>query len=395
LADLDLGSGPRQVLMQANKNGFLYILDRRSGEFLAAQPFVPMNWTTGIDEKTHRPKPSVTADYSRVPRLIYPGAAGAHNWQPMSFDPKSKRLFIPAIKQAMVWIETAQRPAGFMDDFFTSPEIAPEDYEPAAMKSLFGPLPPLSELKKGTQGSLASRGVLRALDPVTGKKLWEVPSDSDWDGGVLSTDGNLVFQGDAAGLLNAYAADSGKLLAKIDLGTTVMAAPMTYTLGGTQYVAVLAGYGGGNLSIVFPTGSAAYRYGNEGRLIVLKLGGGAVPKPGPLIVDQPFAMPPEHAGTTAQILQGDVLYNRYCSRCHVFGRGVLPDLRRMSEATDRLFYDIVLQGLYGPAGMARWDDVLSREDAENIHAYILHEAWTAYGAEHKKTAAPPERISSE
>jgi quinohemoprotein ethanol dehydrogenase len=378
-ADLDFGQGLRPVLMQANKNGFLYVLDRHNGEFLAAHPFASMNWTSGLDPKTHRPKLLATSDYSHEPRLIFPGASGAHNWQPMSFDPKSKRLFIPAIEQAMVYIETDQRRAGLVEGYFTAPGIPPEDYDPVAMKSLFGPLPPLAELEKGTHGSVASRGVLRALDPATGKMLWEVPSDSDWDGGVLSTDGNLVFQGDAAGNLNAYAADSGKLLAKINLGTTVMAAPATYTMGGTQYVAVLAGYGGGNLSIVFPKGSAAYRYGNEDRLIGLKLGGGAVPKPSPA-VDQPFATPPERPGTRAQIKQGEVLYNRYCSRCHVFGRGVLPDLRRMSAATNRLFYDIVLQGLYGRAGMARWDDVLSPEDAQKIRAYILDEAWTAYGA---------------
>jgi quinohemoprotein ethanol dehydrogenase len=118
------------------------------------------------------------------------------------------------------------------------------------------------------------------------------------------------------------------------------------------------------------------------------LAGGAVPKPAPA-VEQPFATPPESAGTTARSEQGEVLYNRYCSRCHVFGRGVLPDLRRMSEATNRLFYDIVLQGLYGPAGMARWDDVLSREDAKNIHDYILDEAWTAYRADQRKTAPSP------
>lgn len=387
-ADLDFGQGPRPVLMQANKNGFLYILDRRSGEFLAAHPFASMNWTSGLDPKTHRPKTLLTTDYSRVPRLIFPGAAGAHNWQPMSFDPKSRRLFIPVIEQGMVYIETDKRPAGLIEGYFTAAGIAPEGYDPVAMKSLFGSLPPLTQLREGTQDSIASRGVLRALDPVDGKVLWEVPSDSDWDGGVLSTDGNLVFQGDAAGNLNAYAADSGKLLAKIDLGTTVMAAPMTYTVGDTQYVAVLAGYGGGNLSIVFPQGSAAYRYGNDGRLIVLKLGGGAVPKPSPA-VDQPFARPPERAGTTVETKQGEVLYNRYCSRCHVFGRGVLPDLRRMSEATNRLFYDIVLKGFYKGAGMARWDDVLSPEDAKKIRAYILDEAWTAYGAEQGKIAPRP------
>ena len=70
-----------------------------------------------------------------------------------------------------------------------------------------------------------------------------------------------------------------------------------------------------------------------------------------------------------------MLYNRYCGRCHAFGRGLLPDLRRMSPATHQLFYDIVLNGAYAGKGMARWDDVLSRGDAQAIHAYLVEQAW--------------------
>ena len=205
----------------------------------------------------------------------------------------------------------------------------------------------------------------------------------------MSTDGNLVFQGDAAGQLNVYAADSGQLLTRVDLGTTVMSAPMTYRIGSTQYVAVLAGYGGGNLSIPFAPSSAAFRYGNEGRLIALRLGGGSVPKPD-LQIDAPFAQPPPRSGSRSDIAQGAVLYNRYCSRCHVFGRAVLPDLRRISAATDGLFYDIVLEGIYASQGMARWDDVLSWADAQAIHAYILDSSWAAFtSSTAAKTGSPP------
>ena len=221
--------------------------------------------------------------------------------------------------------------------------------------------------------------MLRAIDPISGKIVWEQASQSAWDGGVMSTAGNLVFQGDAAGQLNVYAADSGKFLTRVDLGTSVMSAPMTYRIAGTQYVAVLAGYGGGNLAIPFAPTSAAFRYGNEGRLIALKLDGGPLPKPDPQ-GDLPLAQPPTGRGLPAEIAQGAVLYNRYCSRCHVFGRAVLPDLRRISLATDGLFYDIVLKGIYASQGMARWDDVLSKADAQAIHAYILDSAWTAFNS---------------
>lgn len=376
LADLDFGHGPRKVVLQANKNAFLYALDRRTGELLAALPFAYQNWTLGIDPVTHRPRERPDADWFQQPRLIFPGPAGAHSWQPMSVDAKSARVFIPAIEQGMVWVDTTHRPAGFVDSFFRAPEYPPEAYDPKELAPLLGPLPSLASLEKGIPQP-GSHGVLRAVNVVTGKIEWEQPSASSWDGGVLSTDGNLVFQGDVNGNLNAYAADTGRRLASIELGTSVMAAPLTYEINGTQYVAVLAGFGGGNLAVPFLEGSAAAKYGNEGRLIALKLGGGAVPKPVPVDA-QPFAQPPERAGTPAQIAQGALLYNRYCGRCHLFGQGVLPDLRRITEPTNRFFYDIVLNGMYVPKGMARWDDVLTRADAEAIHAYILNEAWKAY-----------------
>jgi quinohemoprotein ethanol dehydrogenase len=373
-ADLDLGQGPRKVLMQANKNGFLYVLDRGTGELLGAHSFAYQNWTLGLDPITHRPKIDPATGSAAGARLIFPGPAGAHSWQPMSFDAHSTLAFIPTIEQGMVWIDTTKRRAGYMDAVFNEPEFAPEDYQPETLKSLYGPLPPLTALTKGIPGPVASRGVLRAVNPISGKTLWEQPTASAWDGGVLSTDGNLVLQGDVRGMLNVYAADSGHRLTTVDLGTSVMAAPMTYKVNGTQYVAVLAGLGGANLAVPFPEGSAAAVYGNAGRLIVLKLDGGTVPKPSP-VKDHPLAEPPVRTGTAAQIAQGEVLYNRYCGRCHVFGQGVLPDLRRLSTTTDGLFYDIVLNGLLASAGMARWDDVLSRSDAQAIHAYVNDQAW--------------------
>jgi quinohemoprotein ethanol dehydrogenase len=387
LADLDLGRGPRKVLLQAAKNGYFYVLDRTTGELLAAHTFAFANWTLGLDPSTHRPRPNPRAEYASEPRLIFPGMAGAHSWQPMSFDPRSRLVFIPTIEQPMIELDSARRPAGLVEGYFTVPAIPPEAYDPAALRNLYGPLPTLEALGKGIAAPAITRGVLRALDPVSGRIAWEQPSATGWDGGVLSTDGSLVFQGDARGQLNVYAADSGRLLVRVDLGTSVMAAPMSYRAGSTQYVAVLAGYGGGNLGLAFPPETAAYRYGNAGRIIALKLGGGPVPHPAPL-GELPFAQPPPRAGSAALIVRGEVLYNRYCARCHVFGRSVLPDLRRMAPATHDAFYGIVLNGAYVGKGMARWDDVLSRADAEAIHAYIVDAAWSAYSASSAAVLAP-------
>jgi len=138
----------------------------------------------------------------------------------------------------------------------------------------------------------------------------------------------------------------------------------------------MAGYGGGAVITGAPLdpASAAYKYGNQGRIITLKIGGPPPPLPAPES-DAPVPEPPPRLTSKAAVAQGDVLYNRYCARCHVFGRGILPDLRRMDTATHGLFNSIVLQGAYGPKGMGRFDDVLSPADAESIHAYLIDQAW--------------------
>jgi quinohemoprotein ethanol dehydrogenase len=374
LADLQVDGRTRQVLMQASKNGFFYVLDRATGEFLSGTPFATVTWTRGLDPVTHRPLPTAAADWTDQPRLVFPGAYGGHNWQPMSYSAKSGLVYIPVIEAPMVYINTAQRPAGYVEYGFNTAIPFADDYDPAALTSLLGKLPPLRSLKGEEKQVTASRGLLRAFDPEHGKIAWEVPSFSMWDGGILSTAGNIVVRGDAAGFLNVYAADSGAPLKQIDVGTSIMAAPMTYRVNGTQYVAVMAGYGGGLISNPFPAGSAAEKYGNAGRIVVFRLDGGATPKPEPLPA-LAAVNPPPRAGTDADIARGEILYNRFCARCHVLGRSVLPDLRRLDPPTHGLFKEIVLQGLYRAKGMARWDDVLTEADAESIHDYLIAQAW--------------------
>jgi quinohemoprotein ethanol dehydrogenase len=143
-----------------------------------------------------------------------------------------------------------------------------------------------------------------------------------------------------------------------------MAAPITYKVNGIQYVAIVAGFGGGATIQGYPLDpeSAAYKYGNDGRIIALKIGG-PVPALPPLRTDPPATEPPARPTDAKQIATGELLYNRYCSRCHVMGRGNLPDLRRLSPATHALFSSIVLGGAYSMKGMGRFDDVLSPADA--------------------------------
>ena len=376
LTALDIGGVKRAVLLQAAKNGYVYVFDRATGELLSAHPYTFVNWTKGLDPKTHRPIRNPAADYTRLPKLIYPAMTGAHSWQPMSYSASTGLLYIPVIDASMVYIETSSRRAGLMEGNFNLVGVMPEDYDPQGLSSLLGSLPSMDRLKKEVPHALQSRGALRAVDPLTGRVAWEQPG-SIWDGGILSSAGNLVLRGDAEGMLNVYTADSGKLLQRINVGTSVMAAPMAYSVRGEQYIAVMAGYGGGTLFLPFPADSAARKYGNAGRIVAFKLGGGAVPKPA-LQIERPFEQPPAREASGASVALGEVLYNRFCARCHVFGVGLLPDLRRLSGPTHQLFYEIVLHGAYQGKGMARWDDVLSRADAESIHAYLVDQAWAAY-----------------
>ncbi len=373
LAELPWNGAPRKVIMQASKNGFFYVLDRSTGEFLSGKPYAYLNWTKGLDPNTHRPIKQPAADWDRSPALVYPSVFGAHGWQPMSFSPKTGLVYIPVFDSPMVFVNTANRRAGLIEGSFELAFILPSFYDPEELQSLYGRLPALKKLASGNIQP-RSAGIIRAIDPMTAKVVWEQQTHSLWDGGLLSTGGNLVLRGDAAGYLTAYSADSGKVLKKIDVGTSIMAAPMTYRVGGVQYLSVMAGSGGGVLGLPFPEDSAAYRYGNAGRIVTFRLDGGATPKPEPFVA-APSEAPPPRSGSAAQIAQGEVLYNRYCSRCHLFGRGLLPDLRRMSPATHQYFKDIVLNGAFAAKGMARWDDVLSPSDAEAIHDYLIDQAW--------------------
>lgn len=387
LADLQMGNQTRKVIMQAPKNGFFYVLDRATGELLSARNYVFVNWTRGIDPKTGRPLPNPAADYGTGPKLVFPSMAGGHNWQPMSFSAKTGLVYIPVIDMPMVFVDTRHRPAGMLDGTFTTAGLVPAGYDPAALRSMFGPLPTLEALVRaaGPGAHTGMRGELRAWDPVRQRVVWSQPSYSFWDGGVMSTDGGLVFRGDAAGFLNVYAAADGQWLRRIDVGTAMMAAPMTYAIGNEQYVAFMAGYGGGG-GTSFPPGSAPDLYGNQGRIVALKLGGGAIPKP-PRVVDRPFVKPPalaaNLAANPATLEHGAVLYNRYCGRCHVFGHGMLSDLRHLSAATHQLFPAIVLQGAYAAKGMGNFSDVLSPKDADAIHQYLISEAAIAYAAEQR------------
>jgi quinohemoprotein ethanol dehydrogenase len=365
------------VLLHAPKNGFLYVIDRRNGRLLRASPLVYQNWADGVDLETGRPRLTPErSDYAQVPRIVFPAMPGARNWHPVAFNPETGLLYGSVLDMGNL--------------LFTSPDAKPR--RPRALNigatmiltpDLIAALPHLPPpVRAAVESSPEIARVrerpfsqeLRAIEPLTGRTVWSAPM-SGWQdrGGVLATAGGLVFQGDLMGRLNAYDASNGRFLHSIETGTTIMAAPMTYRVGGVQYVAVMAGWGGGGFAYM-PRASAAYERGNQGRILVFKLGGGATPTPPPApALEVAPAAPPQLPGTNAERLaRGQGLFYANCAICHSNQhRAGTPDLRRMQSATHAIFRDIVLEGLYVANGMPRWDDLLTGDDSDAIHAYLI------------------------
>lgn len=385
LADLTIAGRQRKVLMQAPKNGFFYVLDRKTGELLSAKPYAPVNWASRIDIHTGRPVLTGEADYRDGPALVYPAASGAHNWQPMAFNPITGLVYIPVLEGAMIFAKGYDMSGRSLADRWNVNGIFVEDYPEEGMPSLG--LPPLTSVLKGRPYP-PRRSVLRAWDPVQGRVVWEVPDPEFWQGGVMTTAGGLVVQGRSDGKLVFRNAASGALIRALDTGSSIMAAPMSFEIEGVQYIAVMAGYGGA-AGWAFPPNSAAYKFGNQGRILVFRLDGGAIPTR-PVVDIPPLASPPPQHGSRANIALGEHLFAANCARCHAnVDRGLVPDLRRMSPATHDAFDAIVLRGALSGNGMGRFDDVLSPSDAKVVHAYLIDQTRSAYRAASK--GAPPKK----
>jgi quinohemoprotein ethanol dehydrogenase len=383
LADLKIEGATRKVLMQANKNGFFYVLDRANGKLYSARNFATVTWAARVDMKTGRPVLAPAAEYHNGPVLTYPSVLGAHTWPPMSFSPRSGLVYIPVNEAPNVFVDLAHSGGSvdFLDGFFTINGIIPDKaYDPKSLESVFGKLPSYDSKRRRAPDV---HNVLRAWDPIAQKTVWEKKTSdgySVWDGGILSTAGNLVFQGLANGDLCAYTADHGRPLHCVPTGSHLASAPITYSVAGVQYVAMQAGYGGVAIYAPIPPTTIASKYMNVNRIIAFRLDGGPVPKP-PLRVEPPVALPPQNLASAQTIHQGERLFTTYCSRCHVFGPSITPDLRRIDPAVRARIKNIVIEGERAPNGMGRFDDVLSESDVNAIGAYLLDQAWQLYREE--------------
>jgi quinohemoprotein ethanol dehydrogenase len=224
LLNLTINGRQRKVITQAAKNGFFYVLDRASGEFISAAPFVKVDWATGFDERG-RPMVNPEAYYDTDGVEIFPTGGGAHNWSAMSWNPATGLVYINASYMPFLYQATEELKPG------TTGYVRPSGEVRHLSKSI-GPVAP-----DGV------RGGLQAWDPVNQKLAWRADGGGGIGGGTVTTAGNLVFQVINDGTFRAYSADKGEKLFEAKTGRTGMGPPITYEADGKQYVAFLGGLG--------------------------------------------------------------------------------------------------------------------------------------------------------
>ncbi|HEV2598866.1 PQQ-binding-like beta-propeller repeat protein [Sphingopyxis sp.] len=365
VTDLTIDGQKRRVLMNAPKHGFLITLDAKTGEFISGIKTTEVNWAKGFDAKG---VPILTGEANYWEKgsegaLIAPMILGSHVWQPMSFSPKTGLIYIP-VGNGTFHIATRDDASvgGVIFDFNRN-----------------DPKHPLS-------------GSLVAIDPVTQEIRWQVTHKMVYNGGVLSTAGNLVFEGTGDGYFQARAADTGKLLWSKYLGGSLQGAPSTVIRDGEQYI--LLPFGNANSSgtgVSSPQDSSCEDCRQApSRILAFKLGGKQVLPANPKL--PPVPKPPLPRFSKALSIQGMGLYNAAgCEVCHglgmVNGGGTAPDLHRTDEARHGLFKEIVRDGLLNQTGMPRFS-YLSDDDLQALQAYMINNAWDAYDAGRNRKARP-------
>ena len=360
LADLEIDNRTRKVLMQAPKNGFFYVLDRESGELISAELFVRVSWTTGIDYETGRPIESPAAYAGKDAVLVSPGPQGSHNWHPMAYNPTTGLVYLPA-KEGNRYLYTVN--AEWRSNALTWNAGKDHRYD--------GPL------RDELTASPPAVGLLIAWDPIEQREVWRVEHPVRESGGVLTTAGNLVFQGRSDGLFVVYRATDGQRLWEFDAGTGILAPPVTYYLDGTQYITLMVGWGG-PMGVINPQGLGPVKIG-LGRILTFALDGSAELSVLPYGHTDPPTPAIQMDASPAMVQEGALLYKQLCYMCHGVDAvaGVLPDLRYTTEAVHQQFETIVLDGALEPLGMPSFAGLLTSDQVKEIQAYVLSQAEAA------------------
>src|SRR5258707_1269224 len=346
MADLAISGEKRHVVLTAPKNGFFYILDAKTGKLLSAKPLAKTTWATSYDLQTAKP-------------VLIPASQGGgrqwtvHNWWPMSYSSLTGLVYIPA---------TDRR----------------------------------SDTKAAVEAGESGEGLfgkLIAWDPVAETARWSVEEEISVNGGVFSTAGNLVFQGQGTGEFAAYAADTGKKLWAIQTKSAIESIPVTFSVNGEQYVITSVGWGSGS-RLFAPARTMATPESKRGpnRLYAFKLGG-KVPFPTPHIEIPPVPKPPDQKVSEEIVRKGEKIYvSFYCEGCHspfIDGSGAwvedgaIPDLRYAPPEVHKDWYGIVLGGSHWSKGMPGLADPpkfafpkahMTVAEADSVHAYVIDQA---------------------
>ncbi|MAE02702.1 MAG: hypothetical protein CMK25_00390 [Porticoccaceae bacterium] len=352
-ATLPIDDKDRRVVLSVPKNGFVYVLDAKTGEFISGRNYVPVNWAKGLDDETGRPIFDPAARYWEAAdgesTIVVPSSAGAHDWTALAFDPQKNVLYVPAITM-------------------------PEQFERTASGEYS------YDYSLGSEGEQKWQafGEIVAWDPVTQSEVWRQRHGLPLNGGALHTAGGLVFQGTAEGYLKAYDATSGEQLGSFAAGGAIRAAPSTVVDDGIQYIVVPAG---APSSSTASSGLTDYSSTKESRsrprLLAFVLGGNA-PTPAwaaPLT----FRKPPVDRYPPAVAAMGEAIYEGAgCVACHGFGGqsvgGAAADLRVRLPA-NLAYLKAVLGGAFEPRMPAV---PLDDTSTEALYAYLVNTAWRAY-----------------
>jgi quinohemoprotein ethanol dehydrogenase len=349
LADINIDGAPRKVILHAPKNGFFFVIDRTNGKFISAKNFVDVNWATGYDANG-RPMEVAEARGDK-PFDSIPGPYGAHNWHPMSFNPQTGLVYIPAqnvpirVVEEKTWTHNANTPGQLHSGLGWNLGF---NIDAAPPKSL-------------------PFGRLLAWDPVKQKEAWRAEYVAPWNGGTLTTAGNLVFQGTADGRFIAYNATTGEKLWETPTGTGVVAAASTYLVDGKQYVSIAVGWGG-----VFGIAARATELQSPGTVCTFAVDGKA-----PLPAFVKYQTEGLLAGVKydpKHVPEGTLIYLSNCVFCHgvpgVDKGGNVRNLGYVPTETITNLKDFVFKGPFRDQGMPDFTGKLMEADVEKIQAFI-------------------------
>ena len=376
LATLNIGGSPRKVLLHAPKNVFFYVIDRTDGKLISAEKLGTVTWATKVDLATGRPVLTPNARYENGPVTLWPSFQGVHNLYPQSFSPKTGLVYVPTIEM----------PATFGGD------VDYKNWKPLPASIQYTGFPTAD----GDAPADAGKSFLIAWDPVKQRPVWQQPTPGPHNGGTLATAGDLVFQGQADGYINAYGASDGRKVWSFYAATAALGTPITYSIGKTQYVSILTGPLNGAPG---GFGSMAARFGWDARihprrLLTFVLDGKAKLPPTP---PPTFAQPLDGAEVTVDetlVKEGIQQWSR-CQLCHGPGAvagGTAPDLRASVVPLNAALFSLTVRTGNETRGMPRFNELTERE-LDALRHYIRYRARMATrptGVAPPPPEAPPE-----